>query len=101
MYKGPDSPIITAVAIQKTQRYFKANKNFRQPKFQMARTKIIQRCYRLWQLKNLLQKKLKIQKADLIKLWGDMQSEFNNSWSFISQNKRIEFHKNSFLISET
>ena len=100
MYKGNGGPAMAAVAIQKTWRYFKAYSNFRQLKFLMDKATIIQRRYRLWQLKNQTQKKLKKLRADSIKVWGDMQNEFSNSWASIRQNRRIEIHINSFTISE-
>jgi len=52
MYKGAGGPAMAAVAIQKTWRYFKAYSNFMQLKFLMDKATIIQRRYRLWQLKN-------------------------------------------------
>ena len=52
MYKGPGGPKMAAVNIQKTWRYFKAYSDFKQLKFLMSQATIIQRRYRLWQLKN-------------------------------------------------
>ena len=91
---------MAAIAIQKTWRYFKAYSNFMQLKFLMNKATIIQRRYRLWQLKNQTQKKLKKLRVDSIKVWGDMQNEFSNSWPSIRRNRRIEIHINSFTISE-
>jgi hypothetical protein len=66
----------------------------------MGKAKLIQKRYRLWQLKNQTQKKLKKLRADSIRVWGEMQNEFKKSWNQISQNKRIEIHINSFSLTE-
>ncbi len=38
----------------------------------MGKAKLIQKRYRLWQLKNQTQKKLKKLRADSIRVWGEM-----------------------------
>ena len=86
--------------IQKTWRYYKAFSNFKQLNFLMGKATIIQRRYRLWQLKNQTQKKLKKLRADSLKVWSEMQNEFKKSWPEIRQKKRFEIHINSFTISE-
>lgn len=100
MFKGPGGPIMAAIMIQKTWRYYKAFSNFKQLKFLMVKARKIQKRYRLWQLKNQTQKKLKKLRADSIRVWGEMQAEFKKSWPQIRQNKRIEIHINSMSISE-
>lgn len=100
MFKGPGGPIMAAIMIQKTWRYYKAFSNFKQLKFLMVKARKIQKRYRLWQLKNQTQKKLKKLRADSIRVWGEMQAEFKKSWPHIRQNKRIEIHINSMSISE-
>lgn len=66
----------------------------------MIRASRIQKRYRLWQLKNQTQKKLKKLREDSIRVWGEMQNEFKKSWNHIRSNKRIEIHVNSMSISE-
>lgn len=66
----------------------------------MTKATVIQRKYRLWQLKNTTQKKLKKLKEDSYQVWGDMQNEFKKEWEGIKQEKRVEIHINSYSISE-
>lgn len=66
----------------------------------MEKARKIQKRYRLWQLKNQTQKKLKKLRADSIKAWTDMQDQFKKTWPHIRKNKRIEIHINSFSIAE-
>lgn len=100
MFKGPGGPRMAAVMIQKTWRFFKAYSNFQQLKFLMKKATIIQRRYRLWQLKNQTQKKLAKLKKDSIIVWGKMQEEFKLAWHTIKTQPRVEIHINSYSISE-
>ena len=68
MFKGPGGPIMAAIMIQKTWRYYKAFSNFKQLKFLMVKARKIQKRYRLWQLKNQTQKKLKKLRGDSIRV---------------------------------
>ena len=50
-YKGPNGPVLAAIKIQTTWRRHKAYSAFAQLKFLMTKATIIQRKYRLYQLK--------------------------------------------------
>ena len=63
---------MAAVNIQKTWRYYKAYSDFKQLKFLMAQATVIQRRYRLWQLKNQTQIKLRRLKKNSANAWKDM-----------------------------
>ena len=91
---------MAAVNIQKTWRYYKAYSDFKQLKFLMTQATVIQRRYRLWQLKNQTQIKLRKLKENSAIAWKDMQNEFKRSWKGIKQQKRVEIHINSYSISE-
>ena len=74
---------MAAIMIQKTWRYYTAYSNFKQLNFLMGKAKIIQQRYRLWQLKNQTQKKLKKLRADSVRVWNEMQNQFKKSWPTI------------------
>ena len=48
--------------------------------YAVNKAKVIQQRYRLWQLKNQTQKKLKKLRADSMRVWNEMQNQFKNSW---------------------
>ena len=91
---------MAAIMIQKTWRYYTAYSNFKQLNFLMGKAKVIQQRYRLWQLKNQTQKKLKKLRADSMRVCNEMQNQFKNSWQTIKNQKRIEIHINSYSVAE-
>ena len=51
----------------------------------MDRARVIQKRYRLWQLKNQTQKKLKKLREDSMRVWNEMQTEFKKEWFSIKK----------------
>lgn len=61
---------------------------------------IIQRKYRLYQLKKSTRVKIAKLKEESYKVWQEMQDEFKQCWPAIKQQRRVEIHINSYSISE-
>ena len=66
----------------------------------MLKATIIQRKYRLYQLKKSTKQKVFQLNEQSRLVWRDMQEEFKRSWSDIKQKKRVEIHINSYSIDE-
>lgn len=99
-FKGPDGYRLAATCIQKYYRRHRAYGNYKQLKFLIAMATVIQRKYRLWQIKHKTRKKIKKINADSYKVWLKMQEEFRKNWGTIKTEKRVEIHINSFSLSE-
>lgn len=91
---------MAATMVQKTWRRYCSYNNFKQLRFLMKQATTIQGRYRLWQLKNQTQKKLKKLRADQLEAWRDMQKSFKELWPTMKREKRIEIHINSFSLSQ-
>ena len=100
MFKGPNGHNMAAIFIQKCWKGYRSCSNFRQLKFLMQKATIIQRRYRLYQLKSETGQKLKDLKADQLKVWAQMQEDFKESWKHIKKSRRVEIHVNSFSIRQ-
>ena len=70
MFKGPNGHNMAAIFIQKCWKGYRSCSNFRQLKFLMQKATIIQRRYRLYQLKSKTGQKLRDLKADQLKVWA-------------------------------
>ena len=66
----------------------------------MLKATIIQRKYRLYQLKKSTKQKVYQLNEQSRQVWRDMQDEFKRCWPEIKTKKRIEIHINSFSIDE-
>ena len=66
----------------------------------MTKATVIQRKFRLYQLKKSTKVKVHQLNDQSRAVWRDMQEEFKSCWSEIKTQKRIEIHINSFSISE-
>ena len=100
MFKGPNGHNMAAIFIQKCWKGYRSCSNFRQLKFLMQKATIIQRRYRLYQLKSKTGQKLRDLKADQLKVWAQMQEDFKESWKHIKKSRRVEIHINSFSIRQ-
>ena len=65
----------------------------------MKQATIIQRKYRLYQLKKSTKVKVARLRQESLKVWREMQSEFKRCWPEIRQMKRVEIHINSYSVS--
>ena len=99
-YKGPNGPVLAAIKVQTTWRRHKAFSAFAHLKFLMLKATIIQRKYRLYQLKKSTKQKVFQLNEQSRQVWRDMQDEFKRCWPEIKTKKRIEIHINSFSIDE-
>ena len=70
MFKGPAGHQLAATMIQKIWKGYRAFSNFKQLKFLMKKATIIQRRYRLYQLKSKTNKKLKQLRKDQMDVWN-------------------------------
>jgi hypothetical protein len=100
MFKGPGGHNMAAIFIQKCWKGYRACSNFRQLKFLMQKATIIQRRYRLYQLKSKTGQKLRDLRADQLKVWSQMQEDFKQQWKHIKNSRRVEIHINSFSIRQ-
>ena len=66
----------------------------------MKMATVIQRKYRLFQLKKSTKVKVARLKAESTKVWREMQEELKKCWPEIKQQRRVEIHINSYSISE-
>jgi IQ domain-containing protein H len=99
-YKGPQGPVLAAIYIQKNYRRFKASSAYAQLKFLMEKATIIQRRYRLYQLKKSTKMRVRELQKESIQVWREMQEEFKHKWGEIKTQKRVEIHINSYSLSE-
>ena len=99
-FKGPYGPVLAAIHIQKNWRRFKAYSAYSQLKFLMEKATIIQRKFRLYQLKKSTKNKIRELYKESIAVWREMQDEFKKRWPEIKKQRRIEIHVNSYSISE-
>jgi hypothetical protein len=99
-FKGPQGPVLAALHIQKAYRRFKAYSAYAQLKFLMEKATIIQRRYRLYQLKKSTKLRVKELQKESLQVWREMQEEFKQKWGEIKKQKRIEIHINSYSLSE-
>lgn len=66
----------------------------------MEKATIIQRKYRLYQLKKSTKMRVKELQKESMQVWREMQQEFKHKWGEIKQQKRVEIHINSYSLSE-
>lgn len=99
-FKGPMGPVLAAVHIQKNYRRFKAYSAYAQLKYLMEKATVIQRRYRLYQLKKSTRMRVRELQKESLAVWRDMQEEFKHKWGDIKKSKRVEIHINSFSLSE-
>jgi hypothetical protein len=99
-FKGPMGPVLAAVHIQKNYRRFKAYSAYAQLKYLMEKATVIQRRYRLYQLKKSTRARVRELLKESMGVWREMQSEFRAKWPEIKRAKRVEIHINSFSLSE-
>lgn len=66
----------------------------------MEKATVIQRIFRLYQLKKSTRSRVKELHKESMKVWRDMQDEFKSKWHEIKKQKRVEIHINSFSLSE-
>lgn len=100
MFKGPNGPVLATIKIQTAWRRYKAYNSFGQLKHLMRMATILQRRYRLFQLKKSTMLKIKKLREESFKVWEEMQEEFKQCWPAIKQNRRVEIHINSYSVSE-
>lgn len=100
-FTGPNGPVLAAIKLQTAWRRHKAFTAYNQLKFLMAKATVIQRKYRLYQLKKSTKDKVNQLTGESINVWRDMQNEFKRCWPQIKQQSRFEIHINSYSISET
>jgi len=65
----------------------------------MAKATIIQRKFRLFQLKKSTKVKVSQINGEAMSIWREMQEEFKRCWPELKKQKRIEIHINSFSVS--
>jgi hypothetical protein len=99
-FKGPHGPVLAAVHIQKSYRRFKAYSAYAQLRFLMEKATVIQRRFRLYQLKKSTQMRVRELQQESMKVWREMQQEFKAKWPEIKRQKRVEIHINSLSLSE-
>jgi hypothetical protein len=97
-FKGPKKNHLGAICIQKFWRRYKAFTAYSQLKFLMEKAAVIQRKFRLFQLRRSTKQKILELNQESIIVWREMMEEFKKRWSEIKQKKRIEIHVNSFTI---
>ena len=66
----------------------------------MEKATVIQRRYRLYQLKKSTRMRVRELQKESMSVWREMQEEFKSKWSDIKRSKRVEIHINSFSLSE-
>lgn len=99
-FKGPMGPVLAAIHIQKNYRRFKAYSAYAQLKYLMEKATVIQRRYRLYQLKKSTRMRVRELQKESMAVWREMQEEFKHKWGDIKKSKRVEIHINSFSLSE-
>jgi hypothetical protein len=92
--------VLAAIHIQKNYRRYKAYSAYAQLKYLMEKATVIQRRYRLYQLKKSTKMRVRELQKESIQVWREMQDEFKGKWSDIKRQKRIEIHINSYSLSE-
>jgi hypothetical protein len=98
-FKGPNGPVLATIKIQTAWRRHKAFSAFQQLKFLMNKATIIQRKFRLFQLKKSTKVKVNQINQEAMSIWREMQAEFKRCWPELKKQKRIEIHINSFSVS--
>jgi len=66
----------------------------------MEKATVIQRLYRLYQLKKSTRYRTQELHKESMKVWREMQLEFRSKWHEIKRQRRVEIHINSFSLSE-
>jgi len=99
-FKGPNGPVLAVLKIQTAWRRHKAFSAFAQLKFLMIQATIIQRKFRLFQLKKSTKIKVRQLNDQSRAVWRDMQNEFRKCWPDIKRGRRIEVHINSYTVAE-
>ena len=66
----------------------------------MEKATVIQRRYRLYQLKKSTRMRVNELQKESMQVWREMQDEFKLKWGEIKKAKRVEIHINSFSLSE-
>lgn len=84
-YKGPQGPVLAALHIQKCYRRFKAYSAYAQLKYLMEKATVIQRRYRLYQLKKSTRMRVKELQRESLAVWREMQTEFRGKWPEIKR----------------
>ena len=84
-YRGPNGLVMAAVKIQTTWRRHKAYSAFAQLKFLMIKATVIQRKFRLYQLKKSTKVKVQQLNQQSREVWRDMQEEFKRCWPEIKK----------------
>jgi hypothetical protein len=64
----------------------------------MKKATIIQRKFRLFQLKKSTLQKIAQINSESMQVWREMQSEFKREWPVIKNTRRVEIHINSYSI---
>lgn len=85
MFKGPNGPVLATIKIQTAWRRHKAYSSFAQLKHLMVMATLVQRKYRLYQLKKSTRMKIAKLKSESLKVWSEMQEEFKACWPAIKQ----------------
>lgn len=66
----------------------------------MEKATIIQRKFRLFQLKKSTKEKIHELNRESIQVWREMQDEFKRRWLEIKKQKRVEIHISSYSVAE-
>jgi hypothetical protein len=66
----------------------------------MEKATIIQRRYRLYQLKKSTKQRVRELQKESIQVWREMQEEFKLRWAEIKTQKSVEIHINSYSLTE-
>lgn len=72
MFKGPNGPVLATIKIQTAWRRYKAFSAFKSLKHLMKMATVLQRRYRLYQLKKSTRLKIKKLKDESFKVWQEM-----------------------------
>ena len=92
--------MLAVIRIQTCWRRHKAFSAFAQLKFLMLKATVIQRKFRLYQLKKSTKVKVHQLGGQSRQVWREMQNEFKKCWPEIKTQKRVEIHINSFSVAE-
>lgn len=71
-FKGPMGPVLAAVHIQKNYRRYKAFSAYAQLKYLMEKATVIQRRYRLYQLKKSTRQRVRELQRESLQVWREM-----------------------------
>jgi len=99
-FKGPNGANLAAISIQKNWRRYKAYSGYSQLKFLMEKATVIQRKFRLYQLKKSTREKIAELNRESMTVWREMMAEFKKRWPDIKRQRRVEIHVNSYTVSE-